>query len=565
MDVVGIRFNAVDVDGDSWVDLTVRTGDAEDLGDVRNAWLLRNTGGGGFEDVTASSGIRATRAGDDAERGRPGGIWVWADVDNDGDLDVYTGLSGDDPGGDETSEILIQEHAWTFVFGPAGSPIRDGMPAYGAAFTDADRDGVADLWVANFDEQSDLFLGNEQGGFVRRTEGRGLTTEPWVDIDDVNAGLAHSLAWSAAACDLNGDGWTELLASSYGRAPNHLWQGAEGGFTNRSVDSGYAFDERTDWSDNESARCWCELHPTDEDCDGVPAPDILLCQEDADAFRWNHATDREPYRLGGNSGETVCADLDNDGAIDLLTTEIVHWDVGSSADPSEILHNNGRDNVGFDRPGNDTTGLVRDHVDPTFWDDGDITAEVFDVDNDGWADVYIGSTDYPGTRGLLYRQDAPLYFVPIPERRGVDHLRSHGSVAADFDRDGDLDLVVGQSPARCDADCYEPQHPRLFENVSEPGNFLQVELTGGDGTNRAAIGARITVTAGGVTQTREVGGGDGQWGDQTDFVQHVGLGEACEAEVTVRWPDAALTTETFTLGGGYRWHITQGESASTVE
>ena len=56
----------------------------------------------------------------------------------------------------------------------------------------------------------------------------------------------------------------------------------------------------------------------------------------------------------------------------------------------------------------------------------------------------------------------------------------------------------------------------------------------------------------------------GQWGDQTDFVQHVGLGEACEAEVTVRWPDAALTTETFTLGGGYRWRIAQGQEPTVL-
>jgi len=165
----------------------------------------------------------------------------------------------------------------------------------------------------------------------------------------------------------------------------------------------------------------------------------------------------------------------------------------------------------------------------------------------------------------LYRQTEPLRFVAVPEGHGIDQLRSHGSVAADFDHDGDLDLIVGQSPARCYDDCYDPQHPRFFENVSDAGNFLQLELVGGAGTNRAAIGARITIDAGGIVQTREVGGGDGQYGDQTDLVQHVGLGEACEAEVTVRWPDAALTTETFTLGGGYRWRIEQGEQPEIVE
>ena len=46
------------------------------------------------------------------------------------------------------------------------------------------------------------------------------------------------------------------------------------------------------------------------------------------------------------------ADLDNDGWMDLMTHEIVHWDVGSSSDPSEILHNLGDSEVRFERPGN---------------------------------------------------------------------------------------------------------------------------------------------------------------------------------------------------------------------
>jgi hypothetical protein len=562
MGITGIRFNAVDVDGDGWVDLTVRTGgDAADdfAAGVRNAWLLRNTGEGGFEDVTESSGIRQTRAGDD-NRGRPGSVWVWADVDNDGDLDVYTGLPIAD---EETSELLINQGDWTFALGKKGSPVRDPMAVYGASFTDVDRDGFVDLWLANFGEQSELLLGKGDGGFDLDTIDLGLETEPWVDVSTIDAGLAHSLAWSAAACDLNDDGWPDLLASSYGRAPNHLWQGGSEGFVNRSVDSGYAYDDRVDWTDNESARCHCQLHPDDEDCEGVPPPESIVCNDDDDVFRWDHDLDRNLYRLGGNSGQAVCADLDNDGAVDLVTTEIVHWDVGSSSDPSEILHNTGGDPIVFERPGNEATGLVREHTSPD-WNDGDITAEVFDIDNDGWPDVYIGGTDYPGTRGLLYRQHEPLRFEAVPEGHGIDQLRSHGSVAADFDRDGDLDLVVGQSPARCDAECYDPQHPKFFENVSDPGNFLQLELVGGEGTNRAAIGARITIEAGGITQTREVGGGDGQYGDQTDLVQHVGLGEACEAEVTIRWPDQALTTEVFMLGGGYRWRIEQSGSPEVV-
>jgi len=197
-----------------------------------------------------------------------------------------------------------------------------------------------------------------------------------------------------------------------------------------------------------------------------------------------------------------------------------------------------------------------------YWNDGDITGSVLDFDNDGWLDVYIGSSDYPGTRGLLFHQQSARDFTPVPVAQGVDQLRSHGSAVADFDRDGDLDLVVGHSSARCHGECYESFGVGLFENqMAEDGNHLKLRLEGTGGSNRAAIGARVEVTSGGVTQHRQVGGGHGQWGNQDDLVLHLGLGEACEADVTVRWPDAEGTVESFHLGGGYRYWLQQGAPA----
>ncbi len=68
-----------------------------------------------------------------------------------------------------------------------------------------------------------------------------------------------------------------------------------------------------------------------------------------------------------------------------------------------------------------------------------------------------------------------------------------------------------------------------------------------------------------TTQTRAVDGGHGQWGNQEDLIQHVGLGPSCEAEVTITWPDAAGTVEKYTLGGGYRYRVVQGEGWTVVE
>ena len=236
--------------------------------------------------------------------------------------------------------------------------------------------------------------------------------------------------------------------------------------------------------------------------------------------------------LAGRPSEVMAsADVDNDGDLDVYTGTTTSDPETSQSQTRELML---------------------------------MTAAVFDFDNDGWPDVYIGASDYAGNRGLLYHQDAKLGFTEVQPADFFEHNRSHGVAIADLDHDGDLDVLVGHSRARCDAtqpnDCYPTHQVRLFENtLGQDGHWLQLALVGGAGTSRAAIGARVTVTAGGVTQTQEVGGGFGHFGAQNDLVLHFGLGDACQAEVSVRWSDAELTTETLPLASGYRYRVTQGE------
>ena len=576
--VEGIRLATADLTGNGAADLVIRSGlsgpdDFSEDGE-RQSWFLANDGDAVFTDISRESGLFERRYDDDPDLGRPVEVIAFADVDNSGALDAITLHSNLDGSRTEGAEVLFNDGTGTFELGPVSEPLHaagEVVSRSGLAVVDVDRNGFVDLWVGT-DGQDHLLLGDGTGSFTEATEERGLITAHWNDLDVLNAAGGHSNAWSVAACDLDGDGLPELLAASYGRAPNHLWSAerspdAETHYDNHSLESGYAYDHRMDWTDNESARCYCMHNRSAEDCEGVPEPEYIACNSEADAFRWNHDFDREPFRLGGNSGTTICADLNNNGHLDLLTAEIVHWDVGSSSDPTEILYNTGESPPRFERPGNEATGLVRPR-DGAVWDDGDITAAAFDFDNSGRLDILIASTDYPGTRAHLFHQQPDGTFERVPADLGIDLSSAHGIAIADFNNNGALDVAMGHSRARCSHGdhCLDDSHVRLFENqVGQQNNWLQLRLEGGSGTNRSAIGAHVEVITDGHRQLAEVDGGHGHYGMQHGLVQHFGLGAHCEATIRIHWPDEEGTVEEHRLPAGHRFHIRQGERPALVD
>ncbi|MBI4169994.1 MAG: CRTAC1 family protein, partial [Acidobacteria bacterium] len=126
----------------------------------------------------------------------------------------------------------------------------------------------------------------------------------------------------------------------------------------------------------------------------------------------------------------------------------------------------------------------------------------------------------------LFRNDGPV-FVEVAAREGITDTRDgRGIAVADFDGDGWLDLFVANQGAE----------PNLYRNRGRRGrHWIAFDLRQ-EGANTTAIGARLTVRSGDLTQIREVDGGNG-YASQSSTRLHFGLGGRPRAdEVTVRWP-----------------------------
>jgi hypothetical protein len=585
LNATGTRISVADVNGDHYPDLVVRRAtDAESDFEnrVRLVWVLKNTRNRGFEDVTRGSGLLLgrVRGEDDAIRnGRASQVVAFADVDNDGDLDAFSGAHSYRPSGRtgrERPEIMLNRGYGVFDLGPIPLPDLYGSSA---TFFDQDRDGWVDLFIAARERRvataptASAYLFRGSAAATHR-----FTTDIAASVGISRLGHHHR---SSIACDLNHDGWPELLSASVEREPNALWQGTVDGFVERGVASGYAQDTNQSWEDNVYARAYCsivreEQSPPEDlaSCTGIPDyPAGRADRRAIDAKCWDHARAREEHRLGGNTFTTLCADFDGDGRLDLYNAEERSALEGQSADAAQVLRlasAHGED-VTFERPGRIATNLVIPHAPDLEWTEGIQTAAVLDVDNDGSPDLYIGGSDFDteSNVGHLYQNTSSpgtIHFDEVPPADGLSHARSQGIAAADFDRDGDLDLVIGQSSFRCaETDipghaCLNGERIRFFENVyGSGGNWVQLKLVGNGGSNKAAIGARVTLELDDGRQlVQEVDGGHGHFGAQQDQVLHFGLGSDCDATVRVEWPDTARSSQTFELATRRQYRVVQG-------
>ena len=176
-------------------------------------------------------------------------------------------------------------------------------------------------------------------------------------------------------------------------------------------------------------------------------------------------------------------------------------------------------------------------------------AVFFDYDNDGLEDLYLASgyldtgikNNHRTQANVLLTNNGDSTFTDDSAVSGADDPGIGRGVAfLDFNSDGCLDLYVtnlGISPEL-------PDEGRLFQNGCDSGNGWLIIKTVGTVSNRDGIGARVTVSAGGRTQIREVAAGSSSM-SQNMLPVHFGLGQAETVDsIEILWPSGRLQTLT---------------------
>jgi hypothetical protein len=427
-----------------------------------------------------------------------------------------------------------------------------------AVWFDYDNDGVRDLLVVRFGTPL-LYHNDGNGRFTDVSSRSGMTT------------FANSIA--AIAFDYDGDGRLDLLLGHYFSAVNlvnlptphvlpndldnatngggvTLWRNIGGGrFVDTTREAGLA--GHTGWT--------LDVGHGDFNNDGLQ--DVYISSD--------FGTDRMYINQGGGRFKDVTAeaigfdtkkgmnvdvgDYDNDGWLDLYTTNIFDDYMKECA---LLWHNNGDGTF---------TDLSRETgTCDTGWG---WAAKFGDFDNDGWLDLFvvnglrsagpenyipvlvkmittpgidftdvrqwplIGNMSWSGLqRKRLFRGLGDQTFKNVAADAGVDNDKDgRGLAVADFDNDGRLDMFQANAN----------QPAVLYHGMTQhAGNWVELSLVGHG--MRDAIGARVTLTAGGRTQIREVNGGNGYAGQSTTRL-HFGIGEAMRVDaVTIRWPDGVI-------------------------
>ena len=493
----------LDYDRDGWQDILLING-ADWPGHKNTRSTLRlyhNNGNGSFTDVTARAGLDVELYGM--------GVAV-GDYNNDGFPDILITCVGQ-------NRLFRNTGRGTFVdvTNASGLGKREGFST-SALWFDYDRDGRLDLFVCNYVKWSaerDVFcsLDGKHKSYCTPEAYRGETC--WLfhnrgdgTFEDVTAASgifdSSSKSLGVALLDANHDGWPDVLVAN-DTQPNKLYRNQHNGtFKDVAVEVGLAF------SSEGKARAGMGIDVADFENSG--ASGVAITNFDNEMIGL--------YRASGKGFEDIAPQAG----------------VGMAS----------KNSLGF--------GCI-----------------FLDVNLDGWLDFAVANGHIDETvrniRGNVgYAQPPQLFlnsergsFRDVAAEVGGGFDRSkvgRGLAYADFDRDGDLDLLLttNNGPAY------------LYRNDLSNGNrSVRFHLTGTK-SNRDAIGATLRVFAGGVTQTRVIKGGS-SYLSQSELPATFGLGKRDRIDnVVIDWP-SGRTEEYKNLAVGHSYECTEGKGIVTRE
>lgn len=471
----GSGVGVIDFDNDGWPDLFFANG--ADLGRGKRSpgnVLYRNLGNGKFQDVTTKAGV--------AGNGMfATGVTV-GDYDNDGFLDIYvTGYGG--------NQLFHNNGDGTFGEVTAKARVGGSGWSSSAAWVDYDRDGYLDLLVAryvDYDMKKAPYCGYKKDGYRMYCDPQqfdGTTALLYHNNRDGTftevsrkAGVANPAGkgLGVAIGDIDGDGWPDIFVANDG-VRNFLYRNkGDGTFEDVTYGAGVGFDM--------NGKTLNGMGTEIADYDGDGLPDIFFT-----------AFSRQYNPLFRNLGKLMFEDATSKAKL-----------------PSDVR------TLGFG-------------------------TKLFDFDNDGDLDIYVTNGHVTDNVKLYdpqlsYRQTDLLYenlgdghFRDVSAESGpafrIEHV-GRGAAVADFDGDGDLDIVVTDSGGR----------PMLLRNDGGNRNHWIAIRARGRESNRFGIGCKVRVTSGGRTQVREINP-YGSYLSTSDVRLYFGLNqETTVARVEIEWP-----------------------------
>jgi hypothetical protein len=490
-----------DYDNDGWTDVFLVDGgsiaDPATNGRARHR-LFHNRGNGTFEDVTARSGIVHTQYGMGA---------CAADYDNDGYIDLYVTNAG--------ANVLYHNNAGK-SFTDVTEKAHVGSRSFGAscAFADVDRDGFVDLFVVNYvDARADNnpFCGDAAARL--RVYCHPLNFAPLTSVlyhnngdgtfTDISqkAGIAshRGNGLGVVIGDYDDDGWPDIFVAN-DTTPNFLYHNeGKGVFKEVALASGVAV------ASDGRPRAGMGTDWGDYDGDGK-----------LDLFVTNH--ELETHTLFRNLGKGLFGETTTESGVGVETLPYVGF---------------GTQFVDVDNDGDLDLAIVNGHV----------------MNNSG----HFRPGSKEAQRKLLFRNDGAGKFKEVGRTAGPGFsVEAVGRtlVAGDVDNDGAVDLLVTNNGGPAE----------LLHNSGSGNNAIVLTLVGTK-SNRSAIGTRVKITTGSLTQLREVKAGSSYLG-QSELRVHAGLGRAARVDrVELRWPSGA--TETIdNLPANVRVTITEGKGVT---